>query len=250
MKRTEEPLNRQKKLRAWLEEEILEGRLRPGDHIDEQDLARRFGVSRTPVRETLLQLASLDLVEMRPRMGAIVRQISVQEIAAMWEVLVDLESLAAGLAARRMEADGRKALAAIHEASLPLVGRNDIAGYDASNRRFHEAIYSGCRNGYLGGLARTIRRRLEPYRRYPFQRAGGLQRSLDGHAAVLDAITRGDDEAATRAMKQHVAGGLTFLDIVAEMPLPKPAASEAPAPGKQKTKKAKPRAKAKRSRAR
>jgi DNA-binding GntR family transcriptional regulator len=232
MRRTEEPLNRQKRLRAWLEEEILEGRMRPGDPIDEQDLARRFGVSRTPVRETLLQLASLDLVAMRPRMGASVRQISLQEIAAMWEVLVDLESLAAGLAARRMDAGDRKALAAIHEASGPLVKRNDAAGYDDANRRFHEAIYAGCRNSYLADLAMTIRGRLRPYRRYPFQRVGGLKRSLEGHAAVLDAILNGDDEAAARAMKQHVAGGLTFLDLAAEMPLAKPEAGKGAASGK------------------
>lgn len=218
MKRIEEPLSQQKKLRSWLEEEILEGRLRPGDPIDEQDIGRRFGVSRTPVRETLLQLASLDLIEMRPRHGAVVRQISVPEIAAMWEVLVELESLAAGLAARRMGADHRKQLAAIHEEARPLVEHNNVALYDEANRRFHEAIYDGCCNSYLTGLTLTIRRRLKPYRRYPFQRAGGLQRSFEGHTQVIDAIMSGNDEAAARAMREHVAGGLTFLDLVAEMP--------------------------------
>lgn len=246
MKQADEPLNQQKKLRTWLEEEILEGRLRPGDQIDERDLGERFGVSRTPVREALLQLASLDLIEMRPRYGAVVRQISILEIAAMWEVLVELESVAAGLAARRMDPEHRKKLTAIHDEARSYVERNSVALYDDANRRFHEAIYDGCSNSYLSGLTLTIRRRLKPYRRYPFQRAGGLQRSFDGHTAVLEAIVNGNDEAATRAMKQHVAGGLTFLDIVAELPQrTSPSAADAQTPTREK--KAKPSAKKKRS---
>jgi DNA-binding GntR family transcriptional regulator len=59
---SEGSLNRQKELRSWLENEILDGRLRPGDAIDEHGVCARFGVSRTPVRETLFQLASLELI--------------------------------------------------------------------------------------------------------------------------------------------------------------------------------------------
>lgn len=244
MKHADEPLNQQKKLRTWLEEEILEGRLRPGDQIDERELGERFGVSRTPVREALLQLASLDLIEMRPRYGAVVRQISIPEIAAMWEVLVELESVAAGLAARRMDPEHRKRLTAIHEEARSYVARNNVALYDDANRRFHEAIYEGCCNSYLSDLTLTIRRRLKPYRRYPFQRAGGLQRSFDGHTEVLEAIVSGNDEAATRAMKQHVAGGLTFLDIVAEMPQ-RASPNTLDAPAAKAEKRALPRAKKK-----
>src|SRR4051812_29398608 len=96
------PIRRQGELRVCLENEILEGKIAPGTFLRENEICRRFKVSRTPVREALLQLASLDLIEFRPRRGAIVRQMSVKQIAAMWEVLTSLEALAAGLAARRM----------------------------------------------------------------------------------------------------------------------------------------------------
>jgi DNA-binding GntR family transcriptional regulator len=210
--------NGQKGLRAWLEDEILDGRLGPGDRIDEQEVCARFGVSRTPVREALLQLASLDLIEFRPRYGAVVRQMSVKEIAAIWEVLTCLEGLAAGLAARRMTPEDRVTLERVHADARMFVEAGQVANYDESNRLFHETIYRGCRNDYLATQAMTIRRRLQSYRRYPFHRAGGLQRSFAGHQLVVDAILAGADETAASAMRDHVAGGLSFLDLVAELP--------------------------------
>lgn len=210
--------NRQNEIRAWLESEILEGRLRPGDRIGEQEICRTFAVSRTPVREALLQLASVDLVEFRPRQGALVLRISVRQIAAMWEVMTSLEGLCAELAARRMDGAERDALQAIHDSSRLCVSTDDVVGYDRCNREFHELIYAGCRNDYLAEHVRDIRRRLRIYRRYPFQRAGGIERSVHGHEAVLRALGAGNDAAAGAAMREHVAGGLSFLDLVAELP--------------------------------
>jgi DNA-binding GntR family transcriptional regulator len=212
------PSRRQGDIRAWLENEILEGRLRPGDRVDEQEVCRAFAVSRTPVREALLQLASIDLVEFRPRQGAMVLRISVRQIAAMWEVMTSLEGLCAELAARRMNDAERDALRVVHETSRSAAANGDVDGYDRCNRLFHEGIYVGCRNEYLATHVRDIRGRLRVYRRYPFQRAGGMERSHDGHEAVLQALVAGDGAAAGAAMREHVAGGLSFLDLVAELP--------------------------------
>jgi DNA-binding GntR family transcriptional regulator len=220
--------NRQNEIRAWLENEILEGHLRPGDRISEQEICEKFAVSRTPVREALLQLASVELIEFRPRHGAVVLRISVRQIAAMWEVMTSLEGLCAELAARRMNHEEREALQVVHDRSRQLVAEDDIAGYDNCNREFHEIIYAGCRNDYLATHVRDIRRRLRIYRRYPFQRAGGMERSLAGHEAVLGALIVGDDTAAGSAMREHVAGGLSFLDLVAELPAGAVADDEGP----------------------
>lgn len=210
--------NRQNEIRAWLENEILEGRLRPGDRLGEQQIGERFGVSRTPVREAFLQLASMELIAFRPRQGAVVSRMSVRQIAAMWEVMTSLEGLCAELAARRMSHEERERLKSIHEQSRELVATGDVAGYDEANRQFHEVIYGGCRNNYLAAHVRDIRRRLRIYRRYPFQRAGGMERSFAGHQAVMEAAGAGNDEAAGSAMREHVSGALSFLDLVAELP--------------------------------
>ncbi|MEH2474466.1 DNA-binding GntR family transcriptional regulator [Nitrobacteraceae bacterium AZCC 2161] len=207
-----------KNLRAWLENEILEGRLRPGDSLEEAAICARFGVSRTPLREALLQLASLDLIEFRSRHGAVVREMSVREIAALWEVLASLEGLAASLSARRMTQSDRDGLQSIHDKSRAMMEGNDVIGYDQCNSLFHEAIYLGSHNEFLANQVLTIRRRLHPYRRYPFQRAGGIQRSFRGHQKIVDAIAAGLDEVAAIEAREHVAGGLSFVDLVAELP--------------------------------
>lgn len=209
--------NGQGQLRAWLEEQIANGHFRPGDRIDEKQLCQRFNVSRTPVREALLQMASIGLVTFRPRQGAVVARMSVKEIIAMWEVLTGLEGLSAELAARRMSPEGRAKLAAVHEASRASLASNDVASYDEANHQLHELIYSGAQNDYLGQHVKDIRCRLQVYRRLPFERPGGIERSFQGHEKVVQAILTGDDRMAHAAMKEHVSGGLTFLDFVAQI---------------------------------
>jgi DNA-binding GntR family transcriptional regulator len=217
MREAKASAGRQKAIRVWLEREILDGKLRPGDQLDEQEICRRFGVSRTPLRETLLQLASLDLIEFRPRQGAFIARMSPKQIAAMWEMLTGLEGLCAALAARRMTEEDRSRLRAAHEEARAIVPTGNIEAYDNANRAFHEVIYFGCRNEYLADNVRAIRSRVGVYRRYPFQRAGGLERSFAGHQAILDAICKGDETAADAAMREHVSSAISFLDMLAEL---------------------------------
>ncbi len=86
-----------------LEAEIAEGRIEPGTRLDEQEVAARFGVSRTPVREAFRLLAADDLVELRGRQGAAVRVIGVHTLIEMFQVMGELEGLCARLAARRLD---------------------------------------------------------------------------------------------------------------------------------------------------
>src|SRR5277367_4781931 len=101
-------------LRKKLEDDIERGRLSPGDRLDEQALAERFEVSRTPAREALLQLAAAGIVRLVPRQGAVVSGVSPQLAIGMVEVLTALEAEAAGLAARRMSAAEKAQLTKLH----------------------------------------------------------------------------------------------------------------------------------------
>jgi DNA-binding GntR family transcriptional regulator len=205
-------------LRNWLEEQILSGQIKPGDRINEKDLCERFSVSRTPVREAILQLTTAGLITVRPRQGAIVTRMSVKQVAAMWEVLAGLEAQCAELAATRMSLEDRDKLIKIHETAGNVLNDSTVERYDAANAAFHDLIYSASQNEYLGRLVRDLRKRLQPYRRLPFQRAGGMKRSFDGHDRIVQAILAGDSRAAAEEMRSHVTGGLTFLDFIAEMP--------------------------------
>src|SRR5207237_5339650 len=98
----QQPQTRSGELREILEEEIATGRLPPGTRLDETELSERFKVSRTPIREALIQLASIGIVEARPRRGAIIPQLTPQRLVEMFEVMAELESMCGRLAARRM----------------------------------------------------------------------------------------------------------------------------------------------------
>ena len=89
-------------LRDRLEQDIVTGALRPGERLDEQSLAARFGVSRTPIREALMQLATAGLIELQPRRGAFVASLSLRDVIERFEVMAALEGACAALAARRI----------------------------------------------------------------------------------------------------------------------------------------------------
>jgi DNA-binding GntR family transcriptional regulator len=104
------------RLRESIEEEIATGRLLPGTRLDEVELATRFGVSRTPIREALRLLLGEGLVETRPQRGAVVAQVTPQRLIEMFEVMAELEAMCARLAARRMSDVELAEVEAAHEA--------------------------------------------------------------------------------------------------------------------------------------
>jgi DNA-binding GntR family transcriptional regulator len=199
------PQTRAAELAAALADDILGGRLAPGLRLDEQELAARFGVSRTPVREGLGQLAAAGLIEHRPRRGAIVAVISPLRLREMFVVMAELEASAARLAAAAMTADERRGLEASHRASQATVRQGRIIDYERHNQEFHSRLYAGCHNGYLSDLLNATRARLAPFRRAQFNLLGRLAASWREHDAVVEAIMRGDGESAARTMREHLA---------------------------------------------
>jgi len=206
-------------LHRRLEEEIFAGELVPGSRLDETRLAGRFGVSRTPVREALLKLASAGLVEMRPRQGAVVAKITVQELLQMFEVMAELEAFCARLAARRMTEAERQNLRKVHARCGKLAKRADPDAYYDANREFHEVIYAGGHNMFLEDSTRNLRNRLSPFRRFQLRHHGRLQTSWSEHDAVVQALLDGDPERAEQALRSHVAiQGDVFTDLVSTLP--------------------------------
>jgi DNA-binding GntR family transcriptional regulator len=191
-------------LRRALADAILDGAIAPRAHLDEQEIASRHGVSRTPVREALRQLAAIGLVDLRPRRGAVAVAVSPVRIAEMHDVLNELETLAARLAAERMTPIQRRRLAALHQSMAEPMRAGDHETYEAGNVAFHAAIFEGSHNGFLAETARGVRERLRPFIRGQFRLLGRLQRSFAEHATIVDAIARGDADGAAAAMARHV----------------------------------------------
>lgn len=187
-----------------LADDIINGRLLPGIRLDEQSLAKRFGVSRTPVREALRELASTGLVEKQPHKGVIVATISTDKLAEMFEVMAELEALCARFSALRMTPVERKRLEKLHDKSMSLINHGDPEDYAALNNEFHTAIYLGAHNEFLQELALATRTRLSPFRRAQFRMLGRMSNSFTEHDNVVRAILAGDGEGAAMAMIDHM----------------------------------------------
>jgi DNA-binding GntR family transcriptional regulator len=192
-------------VRQRLADEILLGQFLPGHRLDEQSLSVRYGVSRTPVREALKQLAVTGLVEARPHKGVVVAEISAEALGLMFEAIADCEAACARHAARRMTPTDRQMLADLHSLSHQAVVAGDGERYDALNREFHALILRGARNSYLADAAQALRNRVMPFRRAQFRRPERIGQSYAEHQQIVDAILTLDEEAAARAMRRHVA---------------------------------------------
>jgi DNA-binding GntR family transcriptional regulator len=205
-------------LRA-LQDEISDGTLLPGDALDEDALAKRFAVSRTPVREALLQLSARGLVLITPRVGIHVARLSIPELMSLAELLAELEGACAKLATRRMTADVRVALQRVHEQSAECERTLDAQAYGRSNAEFHELIYGACRNPALADEIAHIRRRTRVYRQSAFQSAARIRRSRQEHGRILEAMLAGDETVAGQLMTEHIAiGGRDFTDFISTAP--------------------------------
>lgn len=187
-----------------LENDILSSVLKPGDRLDEQSLARRFEVSRTPVREALRHLASSGLIEIRKNQGATVKRLTTAELIEMFQVMAEYEGLSARLSARRMTTSEIAEMRKWNKECETLANKEDHDGFYAANNLFHETIFRGSRNEFLQEESRKLRNRLNAYRRHITTQPRRMQRSVVEHSRIADAIVAGDEDTAHSLMRQHV----------------------------------------------
>lgn len=208
-------------IRSRIEDAMSAGRLLPGDPIDESALAAEFEVSRTPVREALLQLQAQGWLSSLPRGGMFVAKMTLQQLLSLWELLAELEGVAARLACERMTDAEVQALRAQHDASLAVVEAEDLAGWQQANSAFHELIYAGARNPFLRQEVLRIRFRTGVYRRHAFAALGRLRASYDQHQRVIDAFAARRADAAAAQMVDHMRPGRdarSLNDFVVNLP--------------------------------
>lgn len=197
------------------------GRLNPGDTIDEQELVDAFGVSRTPVREALLQLEAMGLIRRLPRKGATLFRPTLEEFLAILEIHAKLEGMAAGLAARRLSATGAKDLEAAVSACEVHArdkGNSDPDGYYQLNLRFHETVAIAAGNPFLTEMVKSNARKLLAYYRARYKYAGVIAASAAEHRKIAGLITDRDTAGAEQAMSRHVQfDQVTAMDLLAAL---------------------------------
>lgn len=188
-----------------LEGEILEGRLSPGMRLDEQELAKRFQVSRTPVREALLELTSQGLVMQVAHRGTFVADLSLEDVLGTYEVLAKLEGLCAKLATRRMSATQKQELKQLHDRMANSLDSAHRSQYIALDAAFHDTLVAGAHNSALAEHIRLCHKKITPVRMSSMHSVADMAVAHTEHEALLQAMLAGEDDLAERLMTVHVA---------------------------------------------
>jgi len=185
---------------------IKDGVLRPGDRLREIDIAERFSLSRTPIREALRRLEAERIIEHRPRIGAIIRMLDQTEVVELYEMRLVLERTAAEMAAKHaMEAEV-DALADLNKNITKAVHNPSRAA--AINQQFHRAIYLATRNRFLLESARALNNALLLLGPTTLADEARINTVVHQHNQIIDAISRGDIEAAGVASEAHLQTSL------------------------------------------
>ncbi len=180
---------------------ILTGQLTPGLPLVENELAARFGVSKTPVREALKTLAGRGLVVMSEYRGAAVRTVD----AAMARSVYDVRLLLEPEAVRRTVA-GQADLTEAHTALARADSAVDTAERSLANRDFHRALYLPCGNPLLAQLLDDLRDQAALVSSVAWQVDPTWRREADEHRAILARAEEGDADAAARLLHEHIQG--------------------------------------------
>ena len=183
-------------------EAIDSGIYKPGDRLVEAELAERFGVSRTPVREALQRLETQSMLS-RDGRSLIVASLDHNQLAELYVVRSELEGLAARLAAKHATPEEVKVLNDMVEADRTHL--NDPAALSRANRRFHKQIHLASHNRYLVQQLDLVHRSMALLATTSLAAEGRGSAALAEHAAIVKAIAAGDGIAAQEALRAHIS---------------------------------------------
>ncbi|MCI0459372.1 MAG: GntR family transcriptional regulator [Gemmataceae bacterium] len=199
--------------------DVFQGRLRAGAHLVARELAERFGVSPTPIREALITLAGMGIVDLLPNRGAIVRKVTTQEVRDICQVRKALECEAARSACGRIDLGELKALAAELRRLMtvrPGRGNGFIEQARAVDSRLHDLIADSCGNVFLAKEIGRLKVLFRAFRDVAWEHDEArndyhrLAEEAHEHLAIVEALLAADGKEAARAMARHIRSGARY----------------------------------------
>ncbi|WP_029914482.1 GntR family transcriptional regulator [Pelobacter seleniigenes] len=201
------------KILETIREAILKGSLKPGEKVAEPELAERFGISRTPIREAFRQLESEGYLTVIPRKGAVVAALSERDVQEFYAIKSILEGYAAELAAVNLTDKELEKLEAINEKLRNLAAEGDVKAFFRIHNEFHDTFIKAADNSKLFELIQQLGMKFNRLRMASLSVAGRMEISVDEHEKLLDAFRRHDGKTAEELVKKTAAiGGKVLLE--------------------------------------
>lgn len=192
---------------------IIDGRVKPGERLTEPDVAKQLGVSRTPIREAFFQLISEGFVEVAPRRGVVVAELSQTDAEETYVLKSALESLAASLALDHSTPELISLLKSINEELAEAIEKTpvDLGRVLDLNNRFHQTMTDASGNRKLSRIVTVYRRQTLRYTYIYLSALGRLRHSVTEHRAMIRALEKGERAELERLVRSHNEGTLKSL---------------------------------------
>jgi DNA-binding GntR family transcriptional regulator len=211
--------NRRRTIVASLLADIFQSRLYAGQRLVTDELAQRFGVSHTPIREALIELAGIGIVDLFPNRGALVRQVTARDVREICQVRRILECAATRTACGRIDLPELHRLAKEIRALMSVSSPSEATFIQRArvlDSRLHDLIAESCGNAYLANELSRLKILFRACRDVAWEHDKAhndyhrIAEEGDEHLAIVDALIEGDGKAAAKAMASHIRSGIRY----------------------------------------
>jgi DNA-binding GntR family transcriptional regulator len=199
------------KILETIRDAILKGTLKPGERVSEPDLAERFGISRTPIREAFRQLESEGYLEVIPRKGAVVASLSERDIEEFYAIKILLEGFAARMAAENLSAKDLERLESINARLKQIAKEGDVKNFFRVHNEFHEVFIKAAGNEKLYEMINQLVMRFKRLRLASLAQPGRMEISVEEHRNMIEAFRNRDGDRADKLVRHAATIGADVL---------------------------------------
>ncbi|MDT8440200.1 MAG: GntR family transcriptional regulator [Desulfuromonadales bacterium] len=199
------------KILETIRDAILRGSLKPGERVSEPELAERFGISRTPIREAFRQLESEGYLEVVPRKGAVVASLSERDVEEFYAIKSILEGYAARMAAEKLSDREIERLEAINAKLEEVAGEGDVKSFFRVHNEFHDLFIKAAGNDKLQELINQLLLKFNRLRLASLAQPGRMQISVQEHKKMIAAFREHDGDRADDLVRKTASIGAEVL---------------------------------------
>jgi DNA-binding GntR family transcriptional regulator len=209
----EKHLTLREKILENIRDAIISGALKAGSRVSEPDLAERYGISRTPIREAFRQLESEGYLTVIPRRGAVVSEFSEKDVEEFYAIKSILEGYAARRACEKLTAKELERLQSINDRLAELASHNEIKAFFKTHNDFHDVFIKAADNEKLRELISSLVTRFQRLRLMSISLPGRMAVSVQEHEKIIEAFRRKDAETAEMLVRKNAEyGGKVLMD--------------------------------------